>query len=403
MEYVWGGISVRRTADVVIIGGGIQGLSLAYYLARRGAGDVQVLEMNTLGSGSSGRSAAIIGLAFQPQTCLPLTQWSFAALMRFEAELGADPGYQAIGCLLLAGEQQAAELQRRHDLLRDLGLESYLIGSQEIARLVPGLNLDDIVVGLYNPDEGNLDPHSIMMAYAQQARHQGVEFVEGVQANGLDIKGDRVSGVHTSEGFIGTGCVVNAAGFGARRVASWAGLDLPITNLKRHILFTEPVPTYSRLIPFTYDAEAAWYMRREGPGLLIGMGAVPSDEQDPQIDWSFVDVIGEHTIHRAPALANAGIIRGWAGLRPITPDDEPILGPVPELGGYWNDCGWGGHGIMHAPAAGMALAEWIVDARACVAGLHQGVRPRCEAGQGSTLDLSHFTTDRFAARLLSIP
>jgi sarcosine oxidase subunit beta len=400
---------VRRTSDVVIIGGGIQGLSLAYYLSRRGAGDVSVLEMNTLGSGSSGRSAAIIGHAFQPEACLPLTQWSFAALMRFEEELGTSPEYQAIGCLLLAGQQGEAELRRRHELLRGLGLESYLIGSQEIARLVPGLNLEDIAAGLYNPNEGNLNPHSIMMAYAQQARQRGVEFVEGVRATGLHIEGDRVVGVYTSEGPIGTACVVNAAGFGARRVAAWAGLDLPITNLKRHIFFTEPVPIYSRLIPFTYNAEAAWYLRREGPGLLIGMGAVPSDEEDPQVDWSFLDVIGEHTMHRAPVLANAGIIRGWAGLRPITPDDKPILGPGPHLQGYWNDCGWGGHGIMHAPAAGMALAEWILDARACATigkanRILAGQARTGAGGQASTLDLGGFAarTDRFAG-LFSTP
>ncbi len=368
---------MRMTADVVVIGGGIQGLSLAYYLTRLGVRDVSLLEMNTLGSGSSGRSAAIIGFAFPTENCLPLTQFSYAALMRFEEELDANPGYEPIGCLLIAGAQGAPELRRRHVLLQKLGIESYLLAPTEISRLTPGLNLEEIEVGLYNPNEGNLDPHSIMMAYAGQARRRGAEFCEGVRATGLQIEAGRVVGVQTAEGTIATPCVVNAAGFRARQVASWAGMDLPITNSKRHLFFTLPVPIYSNLIPFTYEVELPWYTRREGPGMLIGMGGVESDEEDPQVDWSFLAVVGGHTMKRAPALGDVGIQSAWAGLRPLTPDDDPILGPAPHLQGFWNNCGWGGHGIMHAPASGLALAEWI------------------EGGEPVSMDITCFGAERF--------
>jgi sarcosine oxidase subunit beta len=368
---------VKSRSDIVIIGGGIQGLSLAYHLARKGAGDVSLVEMNSLGSGSSGRSAAIIGFAFQSERGLPLAMASFSALMRFQEELGTGPDYEPIGCLLLGGPRAAPELRQRYALLQELGIDSHLVDRETISRLTPGLNLEDIEIGLYNAREGSIDPHAIMMAYAGWARRLGVELMEGVRATGLQVEGNRVVGVHTTAGTIATPCVVNAAGFGARRVASWAGLDLPITNLKRHIFVTGPVPTYSQPIPFTYDAEVAWYMRREGPGLIIGMGAVESDEEDPQVDWSFLDIVIEHSIHRAPCLEEAGIKSGWAGLRPVTPDDDPILGPVPSLLGYWNDCGWGGHGIMQSPAAGMALAEWIAD------------------GWPTVVDISGFSAERF--------
>jgi sarcosine oxidase subunit beta len=275
---------VKDKSDIVIVGGGIQGLSLAYHLARKGVTDVSLIEMNTLGSGSSGKSAAIIGFAFQSERSLPMTLVSFSALMQFEQELGSGPDYEPIGCLLLGGPRSTPGLTQRYALLQKLGIDSHLVDREAISRLTPGLNLEDVEVGLYNAREGSIDPHAIMMAYASYARRRGVELVEGVRATGLQIERGRVVGVHTTAGSITTPCVVNAAGFCAREVASWAGLDLPIKNLKRHIFVTGPVPFYNMSIPFTYDAEVSWYMRREGPGLIIGMGAVESDEMDPQVD-----------------------------------------------------------------------------------------------------------------------
>jgi sarcosine oxidase subunit beta len=354
---------MKATADVVIIGGGIQGLSLAYHLGKKGLTNVYLLEMNTLGSGSSGRSATIIGYTFQTDASLRLTRWSFGAIKRFEDELGASPGFEPIGCLLLAGPQTGPALRERSALLRSMGIASCLVNDEEALELTPGLNLEDISVAVYNAEAGAIDAHSMMMAYAAQARQLGVDLVEGVEVTGLVTKGRHVVGVETTSGAIATSCVVNAAGFRARRVAAWAGLDLPIKNLKRHIFVTGPVAAYAEPIPFTYDRDAGWYMRREGPGLILGMGSVESDEEDPQVDWSFLDTVVDHALHRAPPLDEATVKNAWAGLRPMTPDDDPILGPVSHLDGFFNDCGWGGHGIMHSPAAGMALAEWIVDGR----------------------------------------
>ena len=191
------------------------------------------------------------------------------------------------------------------------------------------------------------------------------------QANAkLVIQGDRVVGIHTTAGPIATGCVVNAAGFRARQVAAWAGMDLPITNTKRHIFVTGPVAAYSGVFPFTYELELGWYIRREGPGLLIGMGREPSDEEDPQVDWSYLDRVVEHSLHRAPPLAEAGIKNGWAGLRSLTPDGNPILGQAPHLKGFYNDCGWGGHGVMNAPAGGLILTDLILHGATTLVNVH---------------------------------
>jgi sarcosine oxidase subunit beta len=352
---------MRNSATVVIIGGGIQGISLAYHLARRGVTDVRLVEMNTLGSGSSGRSATVTAHSFTSEHCLQLIKLSFAAYMRFEDELDADLGYEPIGFMLIGGAGAVSDLRENHTILQRNGVESQLLGQQQIAALTPRLNLEDIQMGLLTPQDGVIDPHSIMMAYARAARRLGVSFNEGVKATGLAIRGDRVVGVQTSAGLIASGCVVNAGGFRAREVATWAGMDLPITNYKRHIFVTGPVSAYAEPFPFTYEVPLGWYFRREGPGLLIGMGKEESDEEDPQVDWSFLDAVVEHSMHRAPALAVAGVKNGWAGLRSLTPDDDPILGEAEHLQGFYNDCGWGGHGVMNAPAGGMVVADLIID------------------------------------------
>lgn len=365
------------TAAVVIIGGGIQGISLAYHLALRGQTDVCVVEMNTLGSGSSGRSATVTGHCYTSEQCLPLVMLSYAALMRFPDELGSDAGFRKIGFMVLRGPGGEADLHQQYALLQAKSVESHLLDHEGINALTPGLNLEDVALGLITPQDGVIDPHDIMASYTKHARRLGVRFIEGVRAQGLAVRSGRVSGVHTTAGTIDAPCVVNAAGFGARHVATWAGMNLPISNHKRHIFVTGPVPAYSDTIPFTDDIDGGWYFRREGPGLIIGMGKHRSDEEDPQVDWTFLDQVVEFSLHRAPPLAEAQIINAWAGLRSLTPDDNPILGEAPHLQGFYNDCGWAGHGVMNSPAGGMILSDLIVD------------------GDTERADASHFRVERF--------
>jgi sarcosine oxidase subunit beta len=223
-----------------------------------------------------------------------------------------------------------------------------------------------------------------MMAYAAQARRRGVRILEGVQAMGLQIRSGQVKEVTTTDGDIGCEWVVNAAGARAREVAAWADLNLPITIIKRHIMVTGPVATYSQHIPFTYEVDPTWYMRREGPGLLLGMGsaeieAVGDKALDERVDGEVIAQLIDYSVYRAPALQDAGLMTRWAGLRPATPDEAPILGPVPHLRGYLNDCGWGGNGVMNAPAAGRALAELITE------------------GRTSEVDIRPYSASRFAS------
>jgi sarcosine oxidase subunit beta len=370
---------VKTTGDVVIIGGGIQGTSVAYHLAKQGIRDVVLVEADIVGSGSSGRSAAMILLQMSREQTVRLSQESFKEFLNFEEVFGADIGYKPIGYLNLATDAVADELRRQVGLQRQMGVPVDIVTPDDIARLVPSLNTKDVVFGSVCWKDGVVDPHSVMQAYAQHARRMGVEIDEKVQATGILLDGKRVTGVQTTAGYISTPLVVNAAGARAAQIASWVGVDLPIRNFKRTIFITDRFDEVPENTPFVMDLSVEWYFRKEGRGILMGMGLEASTTFEPQLEWEFLDTMIQHALYRAPILANARVMRGWAGLRPLTPDDYPILGPVGEVTGFVNACGWGGHGVMHAPIGGQLVAELIATGK-------------------TTLELTPFLAARFRDR-----
>ncbi len=369
---------MKSSASVVIIGGGIQGTSIAYHLAQRGVRDVVLIEADIVGSGSSGRSAAMILLQMSREMTIRLSQESFKEYLHFDEELGADIGYKLIGYLNLATKEIAAELRTQVALQRQLGVPTEILSPQDIARLVPAVNVDDIEFGSICWQDGVIDPHSVMQAYVQNARRLGAEIGEKIEATGITIEKGRVVGVQTSAGFISVPIVVNAAGARAAQVASWVGLKLPITNYKRTVFITDRFDEIPDDTPFVMDLAVEWYFRKEGKGVLMGMGVEESTTFEPQLDWEYLDAMIERALHRAPILANARAMRGWAGLRSLTPDDYPILGRASNVEGFINACGWGGHGVMHAPIGGRLIAELIAD------------------GKTTTMDLAPFRLERFA-------
>jgi sarcosine oxidase subunit beta len=181
-----------------------------------------------------------------------------------------------------------------------------------------------------------------------------------VRATGITVQGGRVTGVHTDQGFIAAGTVINAAGPWAAEVAGWSGIDLPLRNRARTILVTGPFPAISRDHPFVEDMATGWYFRPEGDGVLMGMGEEPVESlEHPATDQALVDAMIDAAVQRAPALADASVLTTWTGVRPLTPDGRPILGPVPGVDGLLLNCGWGGVGIILAPVAGQLLAEVV--------------------------------------------
>lgn len=366
-----------NTADVVVIGGGIQGLSCAYHLAAKGVKNVSLVELEFLGSGSSGRSAAMLVHAmWSPQTIL-LSRLSAQEYFAFKQVVGEEFEYKPIGHMNVATAAAEHALREEVAMQQGMGVPIEVLSPDDIQKAVPALNVQDLVLGAVCWQDGVIDPHAVMQAYARAARRLGAEINEMVRATGIVTENGRVVAVETTEGKIATPLVVNATGARAGEVASWVGLHLPITNYKRHIFITDEFPAIPRNTPFVMDTEVEWYFRKEGENVLMGMGREESTTFEPQFEPEFQEQVIERAALRAPVLLEATIVRGWAGLRALTPDDLPILGFAPGVEGFVNCCGWGGHGVMHAPAGGILTAEVIVD------------------GKASSLDITPFRLERF--------
>lgn len=368
---------MRTTADVVVIGGGIQGLSCLYHLAAKGIRKVSLVELDLLGSGSSGRSAAMLMLSMSRAETIALSFLAWNEYMAFAELFGEASHFKQIGYMTVATPPAARALREELDLQRKMNVPVEELDPTQVKEIVPAVNIADLALGALCRADGIIDPHAVMQHYARGAKQRGAEINERVRATGIVLDKDRVTGVQTTDGIISTPLVVNAAGARAAEVGSWAGLKLPITNYKRHIFITEPFPAIPQNTPFVMDLEAEWYFRKEGENVLMGMGREESAGFEPQFEPEFQEKVIERAALRAPILLDAQVLRGWAGLRALTPDDLPVLGYAPGIKGFVNCCGWGGHGVMHAPAGGILTAELIAD------------------GQATSMDITPFRYERF--------
>ncbi len=296
---------MHQSADVVIIGAGVIGGSTAYHLARLGVTNTVIVEMGQPGSGSSSKSASMLSLQFSADELgARMAQLAYARYMQFEQEIGVPIDFQRSGWLSVGTAVAAPALLAGSAMLRGLGIASEVLEPAEIAYRYPLLNSDDLAVGVFGPDDGPFDPHMILWGYLRRARELGARLLSGVRATGVAVQGGRVTGVHTDQGFIAAGAVINAAGPWAAEVAGWAGIDLPLRNRARTILVTGALPVVPRDHPFVEDVAAEWYFRPEGDGVLMGMGQEPVGSlEHPATDPALVDAMIDVAVQRVPALA----------------------------------------------------------------------------------------------------
>ena len=359
-------MTLPRTASAVIIGGGVVGCSIAYHLAGRGVRDVLVLERETVGSGTTSKAAGGIRAQFPTETEIRFSLEAIAVFERFEDEFGVDPGYKKIGYLFLVSDPADLRgFETRIALQRRLGVDVRVIAPDDAKKLVPALRVDDLVAAVWGPNDALAGPAEVTNGFARRARERGARLVEAVRVTTIGRAGDRVTGVGTTDGTVSTPLVINAAGPVAATVARLAGVEVPVQPRRRHIFYTEPFPEIPGPIPLTTDRASGFYFRKELEQILFSPGDVEDIGTDFEVpmDWSRLDEAVDKAVHRVPVLETAKIAGGWAGLRPLTPDDHAIIGWAPGVEGFFLAVGFGGHGFQHSPATGRHVADWIVDGK----------------------------------------
>ncbi len=352
-----------KTADIVIIGGGVMGSSCAYHLAKAGVRDVVLLEKDVyFGQGATGRCAGGVRYQFATEINIRLSIASLAMLEDFRDETGVDPAYRQCGYLfVLTRPEDVKAFERNVDLQRRLGVQTEWLSGDDVRSRLPHMRFEDALAGTFHAKDGLADPNSIVMGYVQAARRMGARCLTEAEVVGLEVQNGRIVAVETRLGRAQTHTVINAAGPWAGLIGAMAGVEIPIAPVRRQMLTTTPLPDLPKDFPFVIDFAQSLYFHREGDGILTGMS---NPSQEPGFDQSIDDewelVAMEAALERMPMLEKAGRLAGWAGLYEITPDSHPIFGPTP-VEGFFVVGGFSGHGFMHGPVAGQIMTEYLLE------------------------------------------
>ncbi|MFF3985956.1 NAD(P)/FAD-dependent oxidoreductase [Streptomyces sp. NPDC001797] len=346
-------------AQVVIIGGGVMGTSIACHLARAGVRDVVLVERDELAAGSTSKAAGGVRAQFSDELNVQLGARSLEAFARFGEETGYDIGLRRVGYLfLLSTPEEVASFEAGVRLQNHLGVPSRMLTPKEAARLSPLITTDGLLAAAYSPDDGHCTPESVVHGYAATARAHGARVLRHTEVTGIERDGDFLTAVHTTLGRIATDTVICAAGAWSRAVGAMAGVDLPVQPLRRQIAVTEPVRGLPPTLPMTIDFTTSLYFHAEGPGLLLGMSDPderPGFATDTHDRW--IPRLYAAMERRAPALLDLRRTGGWAGLYENTPDHNALIGEVPAVSRFLYATGFSGHGFLQAPAVGEVVRD----------------------------------------------
>jgi sarcosine oxidase subunit beta len=368
IQRMWRNHDLKPTYDIVIIGAGVHGLAIAYYLAKRGVTNIAVLDKGYLGGGASGRNTAIIRSNYRTPQGVAFYDESVKLYERLALELDYNVMFSQQGHLTLAHtERSLTTLRERAENNRLLGVDSRLIRRDEIAELVPGLDLSDrphqpILAGLYHPPGGIIRHDAVVWGYARGADRQGVEIHPQTEVSAIQTSRGQVEGVVTNRGTIATRTVVNATAGWCSTIAHMVGLELPIVTYPLQALVTE------RLKPFLHvvivSATLHVYVNQTDRGeVVIGEEIDPYSSYSMRSTLRFLENAAAHTLELFPCLGRVKVLRQWAGICDMPPDFAPIIGPVEEIQGFILDVGWGTYGFKAGPAAGARVAELIATGR----------------------------------------
>ncbi len=356
-------MSIPKTANIIVIGGGVMGASTAYHLAERGVKDIVLIEKEEFfGQGATGRCAGGVRYQFATEVNIRLSLESLPMLERFQEEFGQAIDYHQVGYLfLLTREEDLDVFQKNVELQHSLGVETEWLTGDEVRQRLPMMNLDDVIAATNNRKDGVVDPNGVVMGYIGAAQRLGVRAISSVEVTGIRVEEGQIVGVETTAGTISAPTVVNAAGPWAGQLGQMAGVSIPIEPLRRQWLTTTPLPDLPPDFPFVIDFAKSLYFHPEGRGLLTGMSN-PNEKigfgQGIDPDWEIIHM--EAAIKRLPLLEKAGLASHLAGLYEVTPDAHPIYGATP-VEGFYVVAGFSGHGFMHGPVSGKLMTEIILD------------------------------------------
>jgi len=370
-----------NTADVIIIGAGVHGASLAFHLAQRGVKPI-VLEKDFAGAGATGRSSGLVRMHYDVRQDSELAWVSFGYFRNWTERVGGESGFTRTGFLQIVARENEAALRKNTTMHQDTGIASFLITANDVKRLVPSFVTDDFDVAAYEPESGYADPSATTASLINAAKDKGARIVQDCAVTGVIVKSQKVKGVQTLQGDYFAPVVVNAAGPWAAVLNEMAGLDLPYTTWRHDTMFVGRPKEMGPSHPTVIDFPNEMYFRPETGGLmLVGLedGNPLGDSPDGDTDHAikgFVERAIERICQRVPIMENSYLHTAHGGYDGITPDQHPLLGQAgPD--GFYLQCGMSGTGFKIAPAVGLCMSELILD------------------GEAKTVDISIYRPQRF--------
>ncbi len=352
-------------ASVVVLGGGVMGVSTAYHLAAAGVSDVALVDRDAFGSGSTSKAAGGVRAQFSDRTNIELGLRSLHTFEHFREKFDQEIDLHQVGYLfLLDSPDSVSAFEQNVRLQNELGVPSRMISVAEAKQMSPLIETEGLLAAAYSPTDGHCTPESVVLGYASAARRLGARLLPNCAATGIETVDGRIVAVQTEGGRIETDTVVCATGPWSREIGEWVGVDLPVTPLRRQILVTEPVPGLDPRTPFTIDFGTSYYFHGEGQGLLLGMSdpdETPGFKLNRSEGW--LAGLGETMERRTPSLVDVGIAGGWAGLYEMTPDHNALIGEAQNVSRFLYATGFSGHGFLMGPAVGEVLRDLYLGTR----------------------------------------
>jgi sarcosine oxidase subunit beta len=353
--------------DVIVVGGGVIGASVAHHLLERSPRlRVLLLERESeVGTGATSKATGGVRHQFSTEANVRLTLLSYPYFTESQARLGRSVDFVRHGYLFVTTSPVTLESSRKSVAVQQsLGVRSEILPPGDLKRFLSQMVTDDLVGASFCADDGSADPYGLLQAFLALARGRGLEVRTSAPVIGIETAAGRVTGVRTPAGTFSSPVVIDCAGPYADEVAALAGLQVPSKPYRRQVMVAERMPGFPDVFPLIVDMDTGWYVHSQRSALL--MGGTDKDQHpghDMTVDWAAFSLVLEAAGRRVPPLAEARVMRAYAGVRDLTPDYHGILCES-EVGGFYLACGFSGHGFMHSPAIGILMSELVLDGRA---------------------------------------